>query len=279
MPRTLQAAAAAHAGAGVPCRSPSLRAAAGRAPLPRTQTSTNQEDQTLTIAGLFSCPVYTLGWSTWFNHTAYGKQTITSATGAARSKSAVGWGRGFTGYVADNETGLLYAKARMYSPGLGIFIGRDPLGYVDGMSVYRAFFIPNNLDSTGTSCKEGMPISMAIKKYGIGACPSKENLKSLYEKEKRDEESFAISVATDVCAYQSDCPCDTKCALMNWKPTGWEIHCWEYINPLEGPEKGRKQHVITLTNQLGYTCGCTPEAGGDPGGPFPGAGRNPNMPF
>ncbi len=35
-------------------------------------------------------------------------------------------GRGsFTGYVADNESSMLYARARMYSPGLGRFVNRD----------------------------------------------------------------------------------------------------------------------------------------------------------
>ena len=46
---------------------------------------------------------------------AYGKQTITAGVnGAVRAKSAVGWDRGFTGYIADNETGLLHARARQY---------------------------------------------------------------------------------------------------------------------------------------------------------------------
>ena len=37
----------------------------------------------------------------------------------------------------------------MYSPGLGRFISRDPLEYVDGYSTYAAYFIPNELDPTG----------------------------------------------------------------------------------------------------------------------------------
>jgi RHS repeat-associated protein len=66
-----------------------------------------------------------------YSYNAYGKQTITSATGAVRAKSAVGWDRGFTGYVADIETGLLHARARQYSPTLGRFVGRDALYDVD----------------------------------------------------------------------------------------------------------------------------------------------------
>jgi len=48
------------------------------------------------------------------------------------------------------ETGLYYARARMYSAGLGRFISRDPLGYVDGSSLYNAYFVPNKLDPSGT---------------------------------------------------------------------------------------------------------------------------------
>ena len=32
----------------------------------------------------------------------------------------------FTGYITDNETGLLHARARQYSPTLGRFVNRDP---------------------------------------------------------------------------------------------------------------------------------------------------------
>jgi len=85
-----------------------------------------------------------------YTYDAYGKQKITDASGnVTRAKSSVGWDRGFTGYIADNETGLLYARSRMYSPGLGRFIGRDALGYVDGASLYAAYLVPNKLDPSG----------------------------------------------------------------------------------------------------------------------------------
>jgi len=85
------------------------------------------------------------------SYNAYGKQTITGPSGGVRAKSAVGFDRSFTGYVADNETGLLHARYRMYSPSLGRFTARDMLGYINGKGLYSGYFIPNSLDPSGLS--------------------------------------------------------------------------------------------------------------------------------
>ena len=42
----------------------------------------------------------------------------------------------YTGRRLDAETGLVYYRARYYDPGLGRFIGRDPIGYSGGVSLY-----------------------------------------------------------------------------------------------------------------------------------------------
>jgi len=88
--------------------------------------------------------------------------------------SSYGFQRGFTGYHLDAESGLCYARARMYSAALGRFIGRDsdpvhdhyvlpevplagntdggvPLtsGYNDGWNLYAAYFAPNFVDPSG----------------------------------------------------------------------------------------------------------------------------------
>ena len=54
----------------------------------------------------------------------------------------------YTGRRLD-PSGLMYFRARYYSPQLGQFISRDPLGYVDGMSQYRAYFVPEATDPWG----------------------------------------------------------------------------------------------------------------------------------
>ncbi len=60
----------------------------------------------------------------------------------------------FTGRQLDSETGLFYFRARYYDASLGQFISRDPIGYVDGLSLYRGYFAPKSLDPFG---REDMP--------------------------------------------------------------------------------------------------------------------------
>jgi hypothetical protein len=43
----------------------------------------------------------------------------------------------------------MYFRARYYDPGTGEFIRRDPLEYIDGMSLYRGYFIPSGTDPFG----------------------------------------------------------------------------------------------------------------------------------
>jgi len=51
----------------------------------------------------------------------------------------------FTGRVFDVETGLYYFRARYFESELGVFISRDPLGFVDGKSVYQGWFAAHYL--------------------------------------------------------------------------------------------------------------------------------------
>lgn len=43
----------------------------------------------------------------------------------------------------------MYFRARYYDVSAGEFISRDPLGYVDGMSQYRAYFVPGAMGPLG----------------------------------------------------------------------------------------------------------------------------------
>jgi hypothetical protein len=46
----------------------------------------------------------------------------------------------------------MYFRARYYDPSTGEFTSPDPLEYVDGMSLYRGYFVINWIDSSGLNC-------------------------------------------------------------------------------------------------------------------------------
>ena len=79
---------------------------------------------------------------------AYGKRTVLDANGLPKSGNGVTT-VAFTGRTIDDETGLMYFRARMYSVTLGRFVSRDPIGYVNGYGLYLSYFVPNDLDPSG----------------------------------------------------------------------------------------------------------------------------------
>jgi RHS repeat-associated protein len=68
---------------------------------------------------------------------AYGKVSIFSPTNQVRASSAIGNPWGFTGRRNDVETGLMYYRNRTFSPDLGRFISRDPMGLDGGTNLYE----------------------------------------------------------------------------------------------------------------------------------------------
>ena len=62
----------------------------------------------------------------------------------------------------------MYFRARYYSPQLGQFISRDPLGYVDGMSQYRAYFVPDGMDPSGKNCRAACELMWQIEFSACG---------------------------------------------------------------------------------------------------------------
>jgi hypothetical protein len=61
---------------------------------------------------------------------------------------------------ASNNRLLSYFRARYYDPTTGEFTSPDPLEYVDGMSLYRGYFVMVGMDPKGTDlagCDDGCP--------------------------------------------------------------------------------------------------------------------------
>jgi len=82
----------------------------------------------------------------------YGRVTVTDGTWTGRAGSLYESTVLFAGYWRDTETGLYHVRNRMYHVRLGLWLIRDPLGYVDGMSLYA--YVRSSptalLDPTGT---------------------------------------------------------------------------------------------------------------------------------
>jgi RHS repeat-associated protein len=102
-----------------------------------------------------------------YSYNAYGTRTAKNSAGVTLAKSAVGQDQGFTGYKLDAETGMYFARARMYSSKLGRFVSRDEWQYIDGYSLYSAYFSPNQLDPYGTwASSDGKTIDCTLSDSG-----------------------------------------------------------------------------------------------------------------
>jgi RHS repeat-associated protein len=74
----------------------------------------------------------------------YGSATVSDGLGNPVAPNAWGTPRSiignpylFTGRQLDEETGIYHYRARQYSPCIGRFLTRDPLGFIDGMNLYE----------------------------------------------------------------------------------------------------------------------------------------------
>jgi RHS repeat-associated protein len=71
-----------------------------------------------------------------YDYGPYGNVTILDGEGNALEQSSIGNAITYTGQRYDADTGLYYYKNRYYSPKLGRFLSKDPLGMIDGPNLY-----------------------------------------------------------------------------------------------------------------------------------------------
>ena len=72
-----------------------------------------------------------------YDYGPYGEVSVFDSAGGAIPASAISNPFLFTGQYLDSETGLYFMRARYYSPKIGRFISRDPLGFVDSFNLYE----------------------------------------------------------------------------------------------------------------------------------------------
>lgn len=77
-----------------------------------------------------------------YRYSAFGELTVFSATGTPLAQSALNTPWLFSSKRYDIETGLIFYGKRYYSPSIGKWLTKDPLGSIDGTNSY--LFLHNN---------------------------------------------------------------------------------------------------------------------------------------
>ena len=113
---------------------------------PQTSKTYYHRNQQYSIVGLANAAGTLVERCTY---SAYGTFGIYAANGTVRSSSTYANRYTYTGREWDADLRLYHFRARWYDPATGGFVTRDPLGYVDGMSLYRGYFGVKNVDPTG----------------------------------------------------------------------------------------------------------------------------------
>lgn len=75
---------------------------------------------------------------------------------------------GKVGYYWNEETENYYIRARTYQPTIGRWLSTDPLMFVDGVNLYLAYFVPNNIDPSGLQASGHPPGTVIVTTPGGG---------------------------------------------------------------------------------------------------------------
>ena len=110
-----------------------------------------------------------------YGYKPYAKLTILAAGGSTvRASSSYANKYTDTGRRSDADLSLDYSRARMHLPNLGRFSSRDPLGYLDGVSLYPGHFVPARVDPFGIDWAGTLKTPAGSKKETLGApCPKR----------------------------------------------------------------------------------------------------------
>jgi len=119
----------------------------------KTSNPCNHRNQQYSIVGLTNAAGTLVER---YSYSAYGTLGIYDANGTVRTTSTYANRYTYTGREYDPDLNLYHFRARWYDPATGGFISRDPLGYVDGMSLYRGYFGVNKLDPLGLLVSGGV---------------------------------------------------------------------------------------------------------------------------
>ncbi len=199
-----------------------------------------------------------------YAYTAYGELTILAPDRTLRPTSSFENRYTYTAREWDPTLRLYYFRARWLEPKAGRFIGRDPLGYVDGMGLYGAYFGLENSDPSGNSW--AFPCSCNCVHEG-GLCSFKE------KHVEANDYRTALSKCDAKCRSYSSSPGESSCPSScsgSLRGTGAEnagvlaaylVHlCDQYQDPEE--RKECKEEAISIGMCIAKAYDKMMEAGG-----------------
>ncbi len=103
-----------------------------------------------------------------YSYDVFGKRTILAANGTTiRTTSSYNNPYGYTSRRHDDESGLMYYRARYYNQETSEFISQDPFEHSDGMSMYRGYFLLNGIDPSGLKILTHSSIDHFFASQGI----------------------------------------------------------------------------------------------------------------
>jgi RHS repeat-associated protein len=140
----------------------STKALHGEVAIPSAETSThNHSNQQYSITAV-TTSAGTIAER--YAYSAYGEPTILDGSGSQISNSSINNRYSYTGREWDATVGLHHFRARWMSPKTGRFLTRDPMRYYPGMSLYKAYFVPESVDPYGLHDPIFDPFRDKIKK-------------------------------------------------------------------------------------------------------------------
>lgn len=147
------------------------------------------------------------------NPTAAEPVGVLSASDPDDTSKAIDNQVGYCGYIFNAECGQYHVRHRTYSPELGRWLQRDPLGYVDGLNLYVAFGdSPQvNQDPSGLHDEPGY-----ARRPGVGY-GGKPNLKNPKPKQyPRDKHKWCMDECTSGCPWVLDPDWEPSCPEDTW---------------------------------------------------------------
>ena len=227
-----------------------------------------------------------------YAYTAYGQPTILNASGTVLTSSLVGNRYTYTGREWDETLGLHHFRARWMSPLAGRFLGRDPIGYVDGFNAYQLLISSvlrwadpdgaTTIEPTekaaiqGCNCYASDSLGVPTGSMGYTKCENEAPVSvvqgplpgALHEdcfKKCGMEECIKEHEEHHISQFKELCPgaCKNRCGksldgwligVANANDCPQKLECYAHLKELECLKKLYQKHLALEKAKQGMTC-------------------------